>query len=1139
MLNAESKLTLPPVPAHQAEAGVAAWSEPIVVDTYLPGEPDRYPAFLDARVYQGSSGRVFPLPFHERIADEKQPHTWQAVHLENEWLRLVVLPELGGRLHVAYDKTADYDVFYRNNVIKPALVGLAGPWISGGVEFNWPQHHRPATFLPTDVSLEREAYGSVTVWCSDHDPFARMKGMHGIRLRPDSSLIEARVRLFNRSDETQTFLWWANVAAAVDDDYQSFFPTDVRHVADHAKRAVVSFPHVDGEYYGIDYPARVDAAHPDADRLDWYRNIPVPTSYMVTATQDDFFGGYDHGRRAGFVHWADRAISPGKKQWTWGDAPFGRAWDANLTDGDGPYVELMAGVYTDNQPDFSFLTPGETKTFSQYWYPITEIGPAHQATRDAAVRLDLLEAGADGELGTGTEGVVLRVGLAVTAVHHGAEVVVHAADGPVLDSYRVDVEPGLPAVIDRSLPAGTRLADLVVEVRDGDRVLVVVHGSAVQARADAVLAPASDDAPAAAVAPPVPDEVATVEELFLIGQYLRQYRHATRSPEPYWREALRRDPSDVRSNVALATLLHGAARYEEALALLRTAVARQVTWAPNPADGEPLYRLGLTLTRLRRVDEAREAFRKAAWNSAWVAPASLALARLAGPDDLAGAESLLRTALSHGTDDLQVRDLLALTLRRLGRVAEADELLAETLALDPLDQWARHLAGDALTDDAPTLLDVALEYSSSGWVQEALQVLDIAQAAVPATPLGQVAVGPLIAYHRASLLARTGRTDEARRALATVHALDATNCLPSRLDDVTALLDAVALDPGDGLAWSLLGSWWYDKGRGRDAVDAWRRAAASDLDDAQSAVVERNLGIAAYNVLDDPELAARHYAEASRRRPDDSRLLFESDELAGRRGAPAADRLTVLEARADLVEERDDLCVVRARLLTAVGRHDEALVALASRTFQPWEGGEGQVLGAWDDASLAAARAGLAVGDPDAARRAVEAALAPPANLGEARHPLATTAELHLALGDALDASGDRSGARAAWTDASRATGDFAGMATQAFTERSAAAVLALARLGDGGGARDLLGRFEAYVDELSRTPGEVDYFATSLPSMLLFHDDPQDVRDAEVEALRRTVADLSAALGSGTARSAHLDPTASAVTSGDDAGRP
>ncbi|KQQ05564.1 MULTISPECIES: DUF5107 domain-containing protein [unclassified Rathayibacter] len=1082
MLTAESTLILPPVPADQADAAVAVWTEPLLIDTYLPGEPDRYPAFLDSRVYQGSSGRVFPLPFHERIAAEKAPHSWDAVHLENRWLRLVVLPQLGGRLHIAYDKSADYDVFYRNNVIKPALVGLAGPWISGGIEFNWPQHHRPATFLPTDVSIEHEDDGSVTVWCSDHDPFARMKGMHGIRLRPDSSLIEARVRLFNRSEEVQTFLWWANVAAAVNDDYQSFFPTDVEYVADHAKRAVVSFPRVEGEYYGVDYPARVDAEHPDADRLDWYRNIPVPTSYMVTQTADAFFGGYDHGRRAGFVHWADRAISPGKKQWTWGDAPFGHAWDANLTDGDGPYVELMAGVYTDNQPDFSFLAPGETKTFSQYWYPITEIGPAQQATRDAALRLDLVDES------------VLRVGVAVTAVRSGLEIVVSpvagsAVAGSALAPSLHDAAPGSPVVVDLALPPGVRLADLVVEVRHGGRLLVAVPGSAVERTEP------RGEAPAPAVAPPRPAEVGTVEELFLIGQYLEQYRHATRSPEPYWEEALRRDPCDLRSNVALAARRHGAARYEEALALLRTALARQLAWAPNPADGEAHYRLGLTLRRLGRVTEAAEAFAKSAWNSAWVAPASLALARLVDP---ARAEELLRTVLRHDVENLQARDLLALSLRALGRAEEAERLLAETLAIDPLDQWARHLAGEPLTADAPTLLDVALEYASAGYAEEALEVLDLADGSV--TALGQVNVAPLIAYHRAALLGRA--VDVGHR--------DATHCLPSRLDDIAVLEEAVARDPRDGLAWSLLGSWYYDRGRGSDAIDAWRAALECDLDDSAAALVERNLGVAAYNVLHDPDLAARHYASARRRLPDDARLLFEADQLAERRGESAATRLATLEARPALVEERDDLSVVSARLLTAVGRHDEALRALASRRFQPWEGGEGQVLGAWDDASLAAARA---AGDPETARSLVLAALTPPPTLGEARHTLATTAELHLALGDALAACGDTEGARAAWTESSRATGDFAGMAAQPFTERSAAAILALARLGDERAAAEVLDRFEAFVDELAVTPGEVDYFATSLPTMLLFHTDPQQLRDAEVARLRRVVAGLRESL--------------------------
>jgi tetratricopeptide (TPR) repeat protein len=1138
MLNAESKLTLPPVPADQADAAVAAWSEPLLMDTYLPGEPDAYPAFLDSRVYQGSSGRVFPLPFHERIAAEKAPHSWEAVHLENRWLRLVILPQLGGRIHVAYDKTADYDVFYRNNVVKPALVGLAGPWISGGVEFNWPQHHRPATFLPTDVSIEREADGAITVWCSDHDPFARMKGMHGIRLRPDSSLIEARVRLFNRSDETQTFLWWANVAAAVNDDYQSFFPTDVRHVADHAKRAVVTFPRVEGEYYGVDYPARVDAAHPDGDRLDWYRNIPVPTSYMVTRTEDDFFGGYDHGRAAGFVHWADRAISPGKKQWTWGNAPFGWAWDANLTDGDGPYVELMAGVYTDNQPDFSFLAPGETKTFSQYWYPITEIGPAQRATREAAMRLDV---SAD------AEGSALRVGLAVTGVHQRVEILVCSADGSTLDSFESSAAPGEPILRDRRMPSGTSLADIIVVALVDGRMLVTVVGAAVQAQLDATTGTGGSDAaaPDAAVAPPQAGDVATVEELVLIGQYLQQYRHATRSPEPYWQEALRRDPSDIRANVSLAGARHSAGRFEEAVALLGTALRRQLAWAPNPSDGEPLYRLGLALLRLDRADEAAEALAKSAWNAAWVGPASLALARLAGAARPADAEALLRTVLRHDAENLQARDLLTLTLRALGRVDEADAVLAATLALDPLDQWARHLAGQPLSDDAPTLLDVALEYASAGYVDEALRVLDIAQTALGSAALGQVNVGPLLGYHRASLLVRVGRVDEARRALAALAVVDPTNCLPSRLDDIRALRDAVRLDPRDGLAWSLLGSWWYDRGRGEDAIEAWEHAAAADLDDAQAALVERNLGVAAYNVLHDPDRAAEHYAAARRRRPEDARLLFEADQLAERRGASASERLAALEARPLLVDERDDLNVVRARLLTAVGRHDEALRLLASRRFQPWEGGEGQVLGAWDDACLAAARAALAAGDPDAARTAIDAALESPDGLGEARHPLQTTAELHLVLGDALSASGDDAGAEVAWTEASRTSGDFAGMATQPFTERSAAAITALHRLGDRTGAADQLARFASYVDQLAITPGAVDYFATSLPTMLLFHDDPQAVHDAEVAALRHAVGTLTAALrddatapGGARPGATPTDPTAPAVTSGDDAGR-
>jgi len=1075
MLDVENRvrslIALPPIPEAFIGDAVAAWSEPVNIDSYLPGPPDIYPAFLDSRVYQGSSGRVYPLPFHERIAQQPVAHEWQAVHLENEWVRIMILPELGGRIHVAYDKVAEYDIFYRNNVIKPALVGLAGPWISGGVEFNWPQHHRPATFLPTDVSIEHEADGSITVWSSDHDPFARMKGMHGIRLRPDSSLIEARVRLFNRSEVTQSFLWWANVAAAVNDDYQSFFPTDVDLVADHARRAVTTFPHA-GRYYGVDYPNRATAEHPEGDRLDWYRNIPVPTSYMVLSTDDEFFGGYDHGREAGFVHWARSDIAPGKKQWTWGNDEFGWAWDRNLTDADGPYVELMAGVFTDNQPDFAWLAPGETKTFSQYWYPIQKLGPVHQATRLAAASL--------------TPG---RLGVAVTSSVPAARILLQDARGTtILDETRA-IAPGVPVILGHS---ATDTAGLRLTVTDGDRELVSI-----------VPRTSSPNERTAATEPPAPDQVVSVEELVFIGHYLDQYRHATRSPEPYWLAALHRDRGNARASIALGARRYLAAQYEEAADYFRAAIARETAWVPTPANGEAHYRLALTLVRLGRDGDARSAFGRAAWDSRWRVAATWALARLhARSHEWELALEHLAGVAAIDPQHLQAADLRVRVLRELGRDDEAQALLEVTLALDPLDQWALDLAGRALTTDAPTLLDIALEYAGAGFPHDALRLLDAADAAHPLRAIGQVEVAPLVAYHRTAILSALGKIDEARAAAADASA-HTTNSLPSRLEDIAAIQASLELTGPDALALALLGHWYYDRGRRIEAIDSWGASLVSGPDPQTRAIVERNLGVASFNVLRDPATARAHYLAAIEAAPDDARLWFEYDQLLSRSGESSSMRFARLDARRDLVAERDDLTVGFAGLLVHEGRASEALDLLKSRDFQPWEGGEGQVIAAWDRASLSLAGSALARGDAGEAVALLEAALRLPRSLGEARHPLANIALLDLALGDAYAAAGRQDEALARWTRAAEADGDFTGMQTRAYSAQTYYSILALGRLGRSERAQALTRSLAEYADALEAEPASIDYFATSLPTMLLFNDDPQNQRDREVSDLR------------------------------------
>ncbi|MGH9591108.1 MAG: DUF5107 domain-containing protein, partial [Terracidiphilus sp.] len=539
---------------------VRCFEQQIVIPTYPVQQPDSNPMFFESRVYQGSSGKVYPNPFTDRVALEKVDKSYRAIVLENEYLQLTILPEIGGRIHAGLDKTSGYDFFYRQHVIKPALVGLLGPWISGGVEFNWPQHHRPSTFMPVHLTVESERDGSCTVWLGEHDPMLRMKGMVGIRLSPGKALVEARVRVYNRTPLPQSFLWWSNVAVRVHDRYQAFFPPDVTFVADHAKRAIISFPIARGRYYGVDY-------NPGTD-ISWYKNIPVPTSYMVTESKYDFFGGYDHARDAGLVHTSNRHVAPGKKLWTWGNAEFGYAWDRNLTDEDGPYAELMAGAYTDNQPDFSWLHPHETKTFSQYWYPIQKIGPAKNANTVAAVNLE-------------SESGKVLVGVCVTS-RRSVRVLLTRDGRPLLD-HQCQLAPGEPFTQSLSSPDAAP-EQLRLAVFDASGVELIAY------RPDQPIdRPLPKPAPKAATAPPPPQQIPSADELYLTGLHLEQYRHATRSPQAYWLEGLKRDPGDARLNNAMGSLHLRRGEFAEAEKYFAAAVQRLTLRNPNPYDGEPFY----------------------------------------------------------------------------------------------------------------------------------------------------------------------------------------------------------------------------------------------------------------------------------------------------------------------------------------------------------------------------------------------------------------------------------------------------------------------------------------------------------------------------------------------------------------------
>ena len=189
--------------------------EDVEIPTYVTYPYEKNPIFYEKRNVQGAAGNIFPLALCDRMEADFRPVPYNVLTLENEYIETTLLPELGGRIYTAQDKSNGYDFVYRNQNIKPQQIGLCGPWISGGIEFNWPQHHRPTTVKAVDWATEENEDGSKTVWMGEIEPMNRTKGMVGITVYPGKSYLKAKIRLFNRTPFPQTFMWWANIAVAI------------------------------------------------------------------------------------------------------------------------------------------------------------------------------------------------------------------------------------------------------------------------------------------------------------------------------------------------------------------------------------------------------------------------------------------------------------------------------------------------------------------------------------------------------------------------------------------------------------------------------------------------------------------------------------------------------------------------------------------------------------------------------------------------------------------------------------------------------------------------------------------------------------------------------------------------------------
>lgn len=1054
------------------------WEEDVTIPTYEVGAPDKNPMFLEKRVYQGSSGRIYPYPATNDISLEKTDHVWHAVWLENRYLKVMILPELGGRIQRATDKTNGYDFVYYNHVIKPALVGLLGPWISGGIEFNWPQHHRPTTFMPVDHIIREQEDGSVTLLTSDVDQMYGTKEVTAFTLYPDKAYIEIRGQLYNRTGLPQTFLWWANPAVSVNDHTRSIFPPDVHNVYDHGKRAVSRFPIATGEYYKYDYSGGVDISR--------YRNIPVPTSYMAERSSYDFVGNYDDEKGAGLLHIADHHVSPGKKQWTWGCGDFGKAWDRNLTDEDGPYIELMTGMYCDNQPDFSWLKPFEEKVFCQYFMPYKKVGEVKNAGIEAMLGVEPVKGGAPVSTEAAAEGGDgLRIRVYATAVYPDVQIVVTEC-GKELVRENAEVSP--EEIYDKELKVSFKsIYDVRVSVLYEGRELV-----AYQAKDQGVPETAEP-----AKAPASPRDTRTNEELFLTARHIEQYRHATWLPDPYYLEGLSRDPEDIRINTAYGSLLLRRGQFTEAEGHFRTAIGRLTGngMFNNPYDGEAFYDLGLALFYEERYDEAFDAFYKAAWSNEQQEMSYYYLAAIACRYGRCGeALELVDKGLIKNAHNIRARGLKAGLLLKLGRTDEALGYLEDNLAVDAFDWVSRFWQAECSTGavreriliecamlmnkPCETVLLMARDLAVAGFYEEAVRALALCRED-----------RPLLHYYRGYYLSKLGREDEALAAYREAEEADPACTFPNTLEDMQVLRAANKANPQGGYAWYYLGCLLYDKLRCDEAIMAWERSVELL---PQFATVHRNLAIALYNKRGDRERAKELMETAYALDEDDSRILLELDQLYRGMNRKPEERLAFLSEHEELVSSRDDLYAEYITLLNLCGRYEEALDRIHRHVFRTWEGAEGKITAQFKTCLLELAKSELAAGNAASAKTRIMEALSYPENLGEGRLEGTKDNDLYYWLGLAQEQLGETDAAGESFEKATLGAQEVAGV--MYYYDQPADMLLfqglALMKLGRRKEASARFYRLLDYGEKHLKDRYESDYFAVSMPDMSVFDAD-------------------------------------------------
>ena len=898
-------LLLSPVCASAKDESTARASEgTLSIPTYEPsGRESEPPLFPDSTVTGLYPFTTYLMPFKGPAL----PHAYKAIFVENEYLKLTYLPELGDRIFSVYDKIRQREVFYRNDVIKPAPYNPRNSWPQSGLELTGPHDLHTLTLHGEPFWSNKVVHhddGSISLVLGEIDPVYGMKVNFAATLHPGVAALELNVFCYNMRDGRMPQMFWVNTAINATPKTRFIYP--MSRTVGHTTADIADWP----LYNGIDY--------------SWDRNNKHMLGVFGIDIYDNFQGAYQFDRDYGIFRYADRRIVQGMKLWTFGYGEGSENYVSGYTDHAGPYVELQSGRHVWDG-HYEWVAPHKVEGWSEWWIPVAKTGGLTTLTRDVALNLEV-RPDAQGMNSS------IKIALAATRVVTGAKLTVKASCGELL-ARTIDLDPATPLHID--LPA-------IRTAKDGlQRMIVTV----VDARGNELLAyHRPDEDPGRKEYTPFTKpleqsrkslEQMSAEELTLAGEFqLKELNEP--GAEALFDAAFKRDPGYSRAHVLLGLTDFNDGRYEDAARHLTRAIER------DPYADQASYYLAMSQLALGEGAQAERNLYFIWPDSAYYGEREYQLGRFSFMrKEYAAAMAHFRLAVGVNENDLLARLALASTYRYLGgkKVAEAELAAVETI--DPTNRLVQterwFLTGDKAArtellrltgEQTQEAMNTVSFYRDFGGYGECARILELF-AAHNSDPWGTT---PEFYYMLAYYQRRADQPDEADQSLKKARAATGVvDRFPYRAEAEAPLREAIRLDPQDATARFDLACLLYFRGKPSEAIAQWEAVLSID---PRNFSARRALGLA-YAAQGFPiEKAAAQLEQAIELRPSHTRTLDDLSALYARAGR-FDDQLALLAKALSRSPNDDDLA---EGVLTAdlnKGSYREAQQLINTHKFAP------------------------------------------------------------------------------------------------------------------------------------------------------------------------------------------------------------